>query len=162
MNVVILVENFLSVEEEKELLDSIPPGKNLNRKKRRNRIWRYGEKVYPNDIISLEIPEVYKKLGRRLYQEGHLQREPKHVTVNEFEKGNSLPAHIDKEESGEVISVVSLLSPAEMVLTKEGEKDIHIILPERSLLQMKGTLRWEWEHQILPIKNLRYSIVFRV
>jgi hypothetical protein len=48
-----------------------------------------------------------------------------------------------------------------MVFKKKNSDDIVQELYPKSLVQMKDEIRNEWTHEILPVKNLRYSIVFR-
>ena len=33
--------------------------------------------------------------------------------------------------------------------------------PPRSLYVMRGPIRWQWQHSMLPMKELRYSITLR-
>jgi hypothetical protein len=47
-----------------------------------------------------------------------------------------------------------------MVLANGKEKH-EIIVPKQSILQLKDDIRYKWTHAILPVKNKRYSIVFR-
>ena len=38
---------------------------------------------------------------------------------------------------------------------------IAVELAPRSLYVMRGDVRWRWQHQIPPVKALRYSVTFR-
>lgn len=153
-----LVLDFISSEEELEIVSNIPESK--TQRNRRSAINRYGSIVYRNFITSDIIPEWLLKPAIKLVEQKLLDHLPKHVTINTYYPGNFISAHIDNKESGEIITVLSLLSTAEMILSKGKEKQ-SIILPSKSLLQLKDDARWEWEHSILPVKDLRYSIVYR-
>jgi hypothetical protein len=48
-----------------------------------------------------------------------------------------------------------------MVFKKKNLDNIVQELYARSLVQMKDEIRNDWTHEILPVKNTRYSIVFR-
>lgn len=57
-------------------------------------------------------------------------------------------------------TILSLMNEATMVFEK-GKTKHSLVLPARSLVQMKDEIREQWLHSILPVKNTRYSIVFR-
>jgi hypothetical protein len=48
-----------------------------------------------------------------------------------------------------------------MIFKKKNLDDIVQELNPRSLVQMKDEIRNEWTHEILPVQDTRYSIVFR-
>jgi len=150
---------FISPEEERFVLSKIPTSE-VKGVRHRNAIWRYGTKIYSNGVVSKEIPVEFWYFANKIYCAGLLPAIPTHITINEYLPGNTIAPHIDKPESGEVITVLSLLSEAEMVLSN-GEEKKTLLLPPRSLLQLSGDERWVWKHSILPLNNKRYSIVFR-
>ena len=47
-----------------------------------------------------------------------------------------------------------------MVFSRNKEQH-KIIIPSRSIIQLKNEIRFEWKHSIEPVKLKRYSIVFR-
>lgn len=147
--------NFISSEEEDFILSHFSPPR---KKKggRRSSIQRYGTKVYPDNYVSNEIPEHLIFLAEKLEPIiGHL---PLSVTINTYLPQESILPHVDLGEGP--VSIISLLSPAEMVLTKDKER-IQFTLPPRSLYVLKDEHRVDWKHEILPLQSLRYSIVFR-
>jgi alkylated DNA repair dioxygenase AlkB len=154
------VEDFITREEEELIVSKLPVSPKKSRKSGRSSIWRYGAKVYGNKVVSANLPEYLNFLLDRLVEHKYLKSRPDHITINEYQKGDSISAHIDNEQSGPIISIVSLLSDANMVLTKTPDKT-NILIPSKSLLQLSGESRWDWKHAILPVPNLRYSIVFR-
>lgn len=94
------------------------------------------------------------------FTSGFLPQRPDSITINEYHKGQSISPHVDSKSSGEVISVLSILSEATMVFRKGVSKET-VLLNPRSLVQMRGEIRNLWEHSIEPVKSTRYSIVFR-
>lgn len=128
----------------------------------RNRIIRYGSKLpYVAPMQSKELPQWAEFLISRLLAKGLLSERPDHMTINEYHSGQSIDWHIDSKTSGDVITVLSLLSDATMGLkTKEGQ-EVQYPVPARSLLQMTDKERWEDKHCIYPVDALRFSIVFR-
>ena len=96
----------------------------------------------------------------RLYNDGYVSVKPDSVSINEYLTGQEITYHIDSKESGSVISVLSLLSPATM-LFKNKHKTFNVEVLPRMLSQMSGEIRNLWQHAISPVKDTRYSIVFR-
>jgi alkylated DNA repair dioxygenase AlkB len=82
--------------------------------------------------------------------------------MNQYLIKQAILAHIDLPEGGEVITVLSLLSPATMVFRyRQTERMFSVPLPPRSLVQMRDEIRYNWTHEILPVESTRYSLVFR-
>lgn len=161
----VLAPDFLSPQEEQALLAefSQSPHRQHFTTGQRNSIWRYGDdRAYKNHVISSVIPTNLQALGARLVAHGLLDAEPDHVTVNEYLKGQTISAHIDSPKAGPVITVASLGSPATMVFALPNTNTRRsVVLPPRSVVQMRGDLRCVWTHEILPVAGTRYSIVFR-
>jgi alkylated DNA repair dioxygenase AlkB len=155
-----LVLDFITNEEEQFLMSNII-AKNCKRTKARNSIHRYGSNLpYKGNLISKSIPSYFNFLLERLVQNGFAKKTPESVTVNEYHPGQEITAHIDSRSSGEIITVLSVLSDATMVFAHKKIKQ-SLFLPARSLIQMQGEIRYIWTHAILPVESLRYSIVFR-
>jgi alkylated DNA repair dioxygenase AlkB len=83
------------------------------------------------------------------------------IAINKYKKGQKIAAHIDKPISGPIVSILSLGYSSTMIFKKKNLDDIVQELNPRSLVQMKDEIRNEWTHEILPVKDTRYSIVFR-
>jgi alkylated DNA repair dioxygenase AlkB len=160
-----LTLDFLSQPEEQALLAEF--SQSTHRQNfttgQRSSIWRYGDdRAYKNYVISPTIPANLQALGARLVAQGLLDVEPNHVTVNEYLQGQTISAHIDAPKAGPVITVLSLGVPATMVFALPSTNTRRsVILPPRSLAQMRGDLRFIWTHEILPVPGTRYSLVFR-
>jgi alkylated DNA repair dioxygenase AlkB len=149
--------NILSIEEEIDLLDKLSNEQGI---KTNSRILiRYGNSVYGNDKLD-PIPEYLLDLCNKLINRKVLDALPEDVTINTYYPGDSIPAHIDKIEAGPVITILSLLSEATLILTY-GSKKEKIILPSRSVIQLKLVYRTHWKHSIEKLKQKRISIVFR-
>ena len=149
--------NILSIEEEIDLLDKLSNEQGI---KTNSRILiRYGNSVYGNDKLD-PIPEYLLDLCNKLINRKVLDALPEDVTINTYYSGDSIPAHIDKIEAGPVITILSLLSEATLILTY-GSKKEKIVLPSRSVIQLKGVYRTHWKHSLEKLKQKRISIVFR-
>lgn len=148
-----LILDFINEQEEQEILQNIP--KTLKKNTiTRNSIYRYGAIAYKSDVVSSDIPKYFHKILDKF------QERPNSLTINEYYPGQEILPHIDNKESGEVISTLSLLSEANIRFSCKLEY-FSVLLPPRSLLQMKGTARHFWKHSVNSIKSHRYSIVFR-
>ena len=156
----VLVPAFLSKTEEDKIISNIPPTK-ATKGSSRNSIRRYGSNIpYKNQMISDTIPEYLDAVALKIVNDGFLTDKPNSISINEYLPGNFIPPHIDSLESGPIITIISLMSDAMMVLAFQ-EKSHTIVIPARSLLQLRDEMRYKWTHSILPVKDKRYSVVFR-
>jgi alkylated DNA repair dioxygenase AlkB len=95
---------------------------------------------------------------------GLAPKEFQHVLVTEYSTGAGIGWHRDKAVFGEVVGV-SLLSPCVLrfrraVSRKKWER-VRVAVVPRSAYLLRGPARSEWEHSILRVDELRYSITFR-
>ena len=160
-----LYGEFLTPDEERALMPKVLSPARIAPKDKsgRSTIQRYGDsRVYSNYILSATIPDHFVELGARLCENKLLPTPPLSVTVNEYAPGDVIRAHIDEPSAGEVITVLSLGSPATMVFKLKGTQESHhVMLPPRSIVQMRDDIRYTWTHEILPVQAQRYSVVFR-
>lgn len=84
------------------------------------------------------------------------------VTINEYQPGHSIAPHIDSTKFDDPIAILSLLSPATMVLHPPLGDTVDVLLPARSLAILSGEVRYQWKHSIRPVDKLRYSVVYRI
>jgi len=160
-----LQDEFLSPAEEQTLLAhieaGIPTGHTRRHVKTRNVIQRWGSSVpYPNDILSDTIPEHFQFLLDRLVAQNLVDHRPDSITLNQYLEKQVIKPHVDLPEGGAVITVLSLLTPATMVFTLQ-KRAFSVELPPRSLVQLRDEIRYNWNHEILPVADTRYSLVFR-
>lgn len=159
-----LLPDFISAEEEAALLPVIisPKGRIVSAALTgRNCIQRYGSRVpYNNYLVSAEIPEHFARLCQRLVDFNLVPLLPDSVTINEYLQGQVIQPHIDAVDGGTVITVLSCGHSADMVFRRDAEC-YTVTLPPRSLVQLRGDLRYKWTHEIKPVTATRYSVVFR-
>jgi alkylated DNA repair dioxygenase AlkB len=151
--------NIISIEEEIELLDKLLDAEKNSTKSNTRALIRYGNSIYGH-TKSEPIPQYLLDLSNKLIDKKILDALPEDITINIYYPGDSIPAHIDKIDAGPVITILSLLSEAKLILTY-GSKRETIILPSRSVIQLKGIYRTHWKHSILKLKQKRISVVFR-
>jgi alkylated DNA repair dioxygenase AlkB len=86
-----------------------------------------------------------------------------HALIIEYREGAGIGWHRDRPDFGEVIGI-SLKSPAPLRfrLRESGRwRRLTLIAAPRSAYHLAGPVRAEWEHSILAVAALRYSITFR-
>jgi alkylated DNA repair dioxygenase AlkB len=85
---------------------------------------------------------------------------PDSITMNQYLAQQAILAHIDDPKGGKEVTVLSLLTPARLVFRKH-DRVFTVDLPPRSLVQMRDEIRYNWTHEIEPVADTRYSLVFR-
>ena len=88
-----------------------------------------------------------------------------HGLVSEYRPGTPIGWHRDKPGYGTVVGV-SLGSACRMRFRPYDHRHdrnavIAVELAPRSLYVLRDDIRWQWQHQIPPVKALRYSVTFR-
>nr|XP_020475654.1 alkylated DNA repair protein alkB homolog 8 isoform X2 [Monopterus albus] len=161
----VLVEDFVSAEEEAQLLaaidrssanDEITAQKALKHRK----VKHYGfEFRYDNNNVDKDkplpagIPEECLPVLERCVKNGHVVIMPDQLTVNQYESGQGIPPHVDTHSAFEdTILSLSLGSKTVMEFRHPDGRLVPVILPGRSLLVMKGESRYLWTHGITPRK----------
>src|SRR5829696_8119090 len=86
-----------------------------------------------------------------------------HALVTEYAPGTGIGWHRDKAVFGEVVGI-SLLSPCVLRFRRKVEgkwERVNVPAESRSAYSLSGPARLEWQHSILRVDALRYSITFR-
>ena len=125
--------------------------------------WKYefsGEKLVKAD----DIPDFLLPLRARAASFAGLEPEAfQAALVTEYGPGAGIGWHRDKAVFGEVVGI-SLLAPCILRFRrKAGAKweRVNILAEPRSAYHLTGPARSEWQHSILRVDALRYSITFR-
>jgi len=111
-----------------------------------------------------DIPEFLWPLRAQAASFAGLEPEAfQHALITEYGPGAGIGWHRDKAVFGEVVGI-SLL--AECVLRfrrKAGPKweRLNVLTEPRSAYHLTGPARTDWQHSILRVDELRYSITFR-
>ncbi|XP_065344849.1 alkylated DNA repair protein alkB homolog 8 [Cloeon dipterum] len=159
----ILLENFVSPEEEIALLKSVDwtsatPEQGQSLKHRQVRHFGYqfeygSNNVNPEKPLDAKIPSVCSPVFDRVVQREITAWVPDQLTVNQYEPGQGIPPHIDTHSAFEdPILSLSLESDVVMEFRKSGVV-VPVLLPRRSLLVMSGESRYAWTHGINPRKS---------
>jgi alkylated DNA repair dioxygenase AlkB len=94
---------------------------------------------------------------------GREAEEFQHVLVTEYGPGAGIGWHRDKSVFGEVVGI-SLLSPCVLRFRKKVDDKwdrVNVRAEPRSGYHLSGPARSVWQHSILRVDALRYSITFR-
>jgi alkylated DNA repair dioxygenase AlkB len=96
------------------------------------------------------LPGWAMTLARRLHEDGHFDRPPDQVIVNEYLPGQGISAHTDRVPCfGPVVASISLLSACVMEFSHPEDKTcVPVRLEPGSLYVMTGPARFTWRHAI--------------
>jgi alkylated DNA repair dioxygenase AlkB len=167
--------NYISVEEEQELLQHLSHGPWETDFKRR--IQQYGlgyaGELGTNPEWVRDIPEFLRSLAARVQDDAPLERFPENCVVNEYVPPLGIAPHRDYPAYGPTVACVSLSSDILLDLVHpKRDRKLSIHIPSRSLWVMSGESRSKWLHGISPRlydtingakvrRGTRVSITFR-
>lgn len=169
-----LVENYLTTQEEAELVAKIDAGAWQDDLKRhvQHYGWRYDYKArqVKREMYLGPLPEWASKLANRMSKDGLLPHVPDQVIVNEYIGKQGISKHVDCKpcfEDG--IAMISLLQSWEMIFSRAHCESEGILLPRRSVVVITGEARYLWSHEIPKRasepngerRDRRISITFR-
>lgn len=164
-------DDVISHQQEKDIIDIFPslPFKEFEfqgfQGKRRTVSygWKYDFnlfKLVPTD----KIPEfLYPILNQAAQFSGISPQRLEQVLITEYSPGAGIGWHKDRPVFEDVVGI-SLLSPCKFRFRQENGKvwKRHAVTAmPRSAYLLSGISRWEWEHSIASVSELRYSITFR-
>ncbi|XP_016381944.1 alkylated DNA repair protein alkB homolog 8-like isoform X3 [Sinocyclocheilus rhinocerous] len=160
-----VLEDFVSPEEELQLLQAVdwtPHTDDVTVQKalKHRRVKHYGyEFRYDNNNIDKDkllpggLPAECDALLQRCLADGHISVLPDQLTVNQYQSGQGIPPHVDTHSAFEdPILSLSLGAKTVMDFKHPDGRSVAVVLPERSLLVMKGESRYLWTHGITPRK----------
>ncbi|XP_048199730.1 alkylated DNA repair protein alkB homolog 8 [Perognathus longimembris pacificus] len=161
----LVVEEIISSEEEKMLLESInweenTDNKNCQKSLKHRRVKHFGyEFHYENNHVDIDkplpggLPDICEHMLEKWLKEGYIKHKPDQLTINQYEPGHGIPAHIDTHSAFED-EIVSLSLGSEIVMDFKHPDgvSVQVMLPRRSLLVMTGECRYLWTHGITPRK----------
>jgi len=126
--------------------------------------WKYEFSGGGQLLKADEIPESLLALRSRAASFAGVETEAfQHVLVTEYGPGAGIGWHRDKAVFGQVVGV-SLLAPCVLRFRRKVNtkwERINVLAERRSAYHLTGPARAQWEHSILRVDALRYSITFR-
>ncbi|CAJ0598437.1 unnamed protein product [Cylicocyclus nassatus] len=167
----VLVEDYITEEEEKDLLDLIFKHEDAKPLKHRAVIHYGYEFDYSRNAAvkpTKPIPPLINQLIDKLVTDSHVTYTPDQmvqVTINVYEPGQGIPSHYDTHSAFEdPIVCVSLCSDIVMEF-KDGANSARIasvLLKRRSLCLLQGEARYRWKHGIVNRKHDIHPVTHRV
>ena len=158
----IYLRGFLSEDEQERAVQAIDASAWRNDLKRR--VQHYGWKYdYQSRTVSQgmkigELPEWLQTLGAKLLDEGPFDRMPDQAIVNEYEPGQGIAMHVDRDCFGPVVATLSLgddwrmnFRPVDGPRSETRQR----LLEAGSALVLSDAARYDWMHGISPRKRER-------
>ena len=150
------VTDFLSVNEQEAAIRHIDGQSWRNDLERRVQHygWRYDyrARTVGHDMHIGPLPAWLRDIAERLHAETKLfDRMPDQAIVNEYQPGQGIAMHADRQCFGPTVATVSLGDAWRMDLRPAGGKAdtrVDILLEQGSALLMTGDARWRWFHGI--------------
>ncbi|XP_012629167.2 tRNA (carboxymethyluridine(34)-5-O)-methyltransferase ALKBH8 isoform X1 [Microcebus murinus] len=160
-----VIEEIISSEDEKMLLESVDwtedtDNQNFQKSLKHRRVKHFGyEFHYGSNNVDKDkplpggLPDICNSILEKWLKEGYIKHKPDQLTINQYEPGHGIPAHIDTHSAfeDEIISL-SLGSEIVMDFKHPDGVTVPVMLPRRSLLVMTGESRYLWTHGITPRK----------
>lgn len=153
-----LLPDYISAEEERELVSQFDGGIWSNELSRRVQHYGYRydyrKRLVDGSMRLGPLPSWLQRLALRLFEDGIFEQVPDQVIVNEYLPGQGIAAHVDCEPCfGPVIASLSLGAPVPMVFRNRRTREVvEVDLPPGSLLVFSGEGRYQWTHAILARK----------
>ena len=171
-----IIKNFISDNEEKELLDNMEKqewnGTLLRKSQHYGYRYNYKTKDIGKDDYIGQLPEWLDKYIFKIFKKGYINQYPNQVTINRYLPGEGIASHIDVPRIfAEKLYSISIGSGCSMFF--EAEKDYHMYyLPRKTFMLMEGDARYKYKHGIRRnhidivdekeiTRGIRYSITFR-
>ena len=147
---------FLNEEEQSAMVRSIDEQSWRNDLERRVQHygWRYDyrARTVASEMRLGPLPDWIEEVADRLYAEtGLFDRVPDQAIINEYEPGQGIALHVDRDCFGPAVATVSLGDDWEMKLRPVGgerKDDRRLMLARGSALVMTGEARFRWLHGI--------------
>ncbi|WP_293789054.1 alpha-ketoglutarate-dependent dioxygenase AlkB [uncultured Pedobacter sp.] len=152
-----LYPDFISEAEEQQLLDEIDSQPWMVDYARRLQYYGFRNELeapYALIGIPLPIPPIINELGRKIHALNNLEYVPDQVIINEYQPGEGIRPHKDRNYYENQICGINLASGCIMRFTNgKTHEVVDIELPKRSLYIMQDDARKKWHHGIPPRKK---------
>lgn len=150
-----LYTNFINDTREEELLKEIDQQPWVVDYDRRLQYYGYrNELEKPYDLVEfpVAIPHAVLRLSEELVEQKILLEQPDQMIINEYDPGQGIRPHKDRNYFENQICGVNLGSGCVMQFIKSGEK-IEVEIPRRSIYVMQDEARTRYKHAIPPRKK---------
>ena len=154
------IPNYITEFQHDWLLDQIDKQEWHSFSKRRAQ--HYGPKYdyttgkLKPDTRTNDLPEWLQRLSHKLHKDGYISEAPNQVLVNEYQPGQGIGGHIDREPwFKDTIISLSLGSSCIMEFTNQYDKTkkVSVWLALRSIAVLTEAARYTWLHGIPARKS---------
>jgi alkylated DNA repair dioxygenase AlkB len=166
--------DFVSARECAQLLDAIAAMPLVQAQYKqftaRRRVAHFGGRYdySSNELLpSGPLPDMLIPLRERIAAAAGIEPQTfTHAMIAEYQPGVQLGWHRDVPDF-ELVAGVSLGSTARLQFRPYPPQELsrkhyfNALLDPGSLYLLRGPARWEWQHRVPPVPQLRYSITFR-
>jgi alkylated DNA repair dioxygenase AlkB len=152
----LLIKNFLTDVEEKNLIKEINSRPWLLSLKRRTQHYGYKYDYTSRNTSEYlgELPNFMDFVIERMIDEKLFESRPDQCIANEYEPGQGISPHIDVAKIfGNEVASISLGSDIIMDFYDSQNAKTSILLPRKSLLLLKDEARYQWKHGIAERKK---------
>ncbi|TDH26380.1 alpha-ketoglutarate-dependent dioxygenase AlkB [Segetibacter sp. 3557_3] len=170
----ILHRDFITEEMEAALMAEIDGQKWVVDYDRRLQYYGYrNELEKPYDLVAYPVPmpPLIQQLSAQIVERQIVVVQPDQVIINEYQPGQGIRPHKDRNYYDNQICGINLGSGCIMRFLK-GTEVVDIEVPRRSLYVMQDEVRYKWKHAIPPRKkdvidgnvqhrDRRWSITYR-
>uniref|UniRef100_A0A8C6CUY3 Fe2OG dioxygenase domain-containing protein n=1 Tax=Moschus moschiferus TaxID=68415 RepID=A0A8C6CUY3_MOSMO len=169
-----LIEEIISPEDEKMLLESVNWTEDTdNQKSLKHRGVKHFGYEFHHESNNVDkdkelpgvLPDICESMLEKWLKEGFIKHKPDQLTINQYEPGHGIPAHIDTHSAfeDEIISL-SLGSEIVMDFKHPDGMTVPVMLPHQSLLVMghkSGIITSDVEDLTLNKRGIQTSFTFR-
>jgi len=149
--------DFISEAQEQQLIDEIDAQPWMVDYSRRLQYYGFrNELEAPYSLIGipLSIPPAIHELAETIYAEKQLDYNPDQVIINEYQPGEGIRPHKDRNYYENQICGINLASGCVMRFSNANHQEVFDIeLPRHSLYIMQDDARKKWNHSIPPRKK---------
>ena len=153
----LLYRDFISSSLEEKLITEIDAQPWVVDYDRRLQYYGYrNELEKPYDLVEFPvlIPPAIYSLSEKIVEQKILQQQPDQVIINEYDPGQGIRPHKDRNYFDNQICGINLGSGCIMRFIKiKGGDVVDVEIPRRSLYVMQDEARYKWNHAIPPRKK---------
>lgn len=157
------VADFMSPERCRRLLAAIDADESKWQTSLKRRVqhygWRYdySAKTIAEDMRTEPLPDFIMPVAVELQKRGWFAQTPDQVIINEYQPGQGIAPHIDRNCFGPAVATLSLGDCWPMQLSlppgkSHAEERLEVFLEVGSVLVFSGDARSRWRHGIAPRK----------
>ncbi len=117
--------------------------------------WKYDYSARGASAPADPVPEFIAPIAERLRERGWFGAVPDQVIVNEYEPGQGIAAHADRDCFGPAVAMLSLADrwPMQFIPPGGGDDRLELFLDVGSILVLTGEAREQWLHTIAKRKS---------